>query len=603
MKNKNLFMKTSIFLEDLPFRFVENKYFRIFAHNLNPNFKIPEKNQLKTLYIDHQNEIKDQVLSSLASAAHFSVTSNLWTTQYQAKSFIGLTCHYLDANMRSKSIKLGIYKLQFDNNAENLATFLRNKLNEYGIYERLYFMAVDNSILMRKCCQSLKIEYLGCINQLLHLIVNRFLNMHIRRKNSSNKIIESSKETNLAIEYKRDDSSNDENNDFYEDLSDDEDYDGKDNNDSLDELSAEYRNPLGLEFFPEFKEYSAQELETLEIMNGLLRKIKRLVSAFNKHTYLSNKLLEKQKHCENPVMFNFQEQELDTYMNSDCLLIDRYIQLKSQAEQVIREQAISNNKKTIYHKYQKLFLSQQELDAVALLRDILKPFLFVIKTLKTHKYSRIDLIIHSVLYIRYKISEFTHENELHTNQIKSLMLNSFNFYVEKTELFSNRLLICAALLSPKYRSFRFSLPNEKQNFIKIGKEFLIETLIKINKLQETDSPGSDQTLASNKSFFAESISDVNGECIKNGKHCYSAVERELCLYMKDESRSDFIEYWQTKKSQYPLLFKVAQVVYSCPATSIPNELVITENSFVKKSNCLTHQAFEKLLQIYGGLIL
>jgi len=442
-------------------------------------------------------------------------------------------------------------------------------------------MVVDNSILMRKCCQLLKIEHLGCINQLLHLIVNRFLNINIHRKNSSHKIIDSTKEIDLTIEYKKDDSSND----------------------SLDELSAEYRNELRLEFFPEYKEYSFQELETLEIMNGILQKMKRLVSAFHKHTYLSNKLLEKQKHCENPLTFNFQEQELDVCLNSTCLLIDRYIQLKSQAEQVIREQAKSNNKKTIYHKYQKTFLTQQELDTVVLLRDILKPFLFVTKTLKTHKYLRIDLVIHSVLYIRYKINELTHENEMHTNQIKSLMLNSFNFYVEKIELFSNRLLICAALLSPKYRSFRFSLTNEKQNFIKIGKEFLMETLKTINKMQDTDSPGSDQTLTSNKSFFVESVSDVNDGCIKNFKHCYSAVERELCLYMKDESRNDFIEYWQAKKSEYPLLFKVARVIYSCPATSIPSEFVFTQNSFAKNSSCLTHQAFEKLLQIYGGLTL
>ena len=113
-------------------------------HQLNPDFKIPEKNQLKTLYNDHHNETKDKVLNSLAPIEHFCVTSNLWTTQYQTKSYIGLTCHYLDVNMRSKSIKLGIFQLNFENNAENLAEFLRNKLNEYGIYERLYFMVVDN---------------------------------------------------------------------------------------------------------------------------------------------------------------------------------------------------------------------------------------------------------------------------------------------------------------------------------------------------------------------------------------------------------------------------------------------------------------------------
>ena len=574
-------------------------------HQLNPDFKIPEKNQLKTLYNDHHNETKDKVLNSLAPIEHFCVTSNVWTTQYQTKSYIGSTCHYLDVNMRSKSIKLGIFQLNFENNAENLAEFLRNKLNEYGIYERLYFMVVDNSILMRKCCQSLNSEFLGCINHLLHLIVNRFLNVHNRnhRKSSFHKL------TNVAepiSEYKKEVSCNFDN-EVYEDnidddYNDDEDHHQNDENDPLNEL-FEYKDPIRLDIFPQFKEYSGLELEILELMNGILKKMKCLVSAFNKYSYLNNQLLEKQKNLENPLTFNFKDQELETSINiTICHQIERYIQLKSQAEEVIREQAKSNNKKTIYHKYQKTFLTQSELDVVVVLRDMLKPFLFVAKTLKNHKFLRIDLVIHSILYIRYKISEFTHENEQHINQIKSLMLNSFNFYVEKFELLSNRLIISAALLSPKYRSFRFSLPSEKQNFIRIGKEFIMETLIKINRLHETDHSGSDKTLRSNLSFFTELHSDENGYN-RHIKHVYSALENEFSHYMKDESRSDFVEYWQTKKLEYPLLFRVARVIFSCPATSSPNELVLMENSFANKSNCLTHQAFEKLLQIYGGLIL
>jgi len=56
------------------------------------------------------------------------------------------------------------------------------------------------------------------------------------------------------------------------------------------------------------------------------------------------------------------------------------------------------------------------------------------------------------------------------------MLNSLNFYIEKYEILTNNLLVKAGFLSPKHRAFNNSTLDEKENFIKISKDNLIEEI-------------------------------------------------------------------------------------------------------------------------------
>ena len=84
---------------------------------------------------------------------------------------------------------------------------------------------------------------------------------------------------------------------------------------------------------------------------------------------------------------------------------------------------------------------------------------------------------------------------------KCLLLNSFNFYVQKYEIFTNPLLITAGFLNPQYRSFKKSTPNEQKDFFDISKQYLLKLAKDLNKLElkekECISPS---ILTSNSSF-------------------------------------------------------------------------------------------------------
>ena len=156
------------------------------------------------------------------------------------------------------------------------------------------------------------------------------------------------------------------------------------------------------------------------------------------------------------------------------------------------------------------------------------------------------------------------------------------------------MLCCAALLSPKYKSFRFSTPDEKKNFIQISKEFMKKN----TKLQEAaaEEIRTLMTTKSNASFYAES---------QAAGHSTNRLENELNTYLKDEIKMEFSEYWLKKKLEYPLLFKLARLVFSCPATSMSSELdfLSCRDQFCsKKIKQFTPQTLEKLMEIYGGLI-
>ena len=96
-------------------------------------------------------------------------------------------------------------------------------------------MAVDNASVMKKTCEKLKKEFVGCLNHLLNLIVRGFFNSKIIQGESDN------------------------------DLSDDE-----------DELN-----------------YSDKHSDALKTVGSILKKIKKIVYLFNMSTHLRQQLISR----------------------------------------------------------------------------------------------------------------------------------------------------------------------------------------------------------------------------------------------------------------------------------------------------------------------
>ena len=239
------------------------------------------------------------------------------------------------------------------------------------------------------------------------------------------------------------------------------------------------------------------------------------------------------------------------------------------------------------------------MELAKIVRDLLKPFLFVTKLLSSENQTTLDMVLHVSLYLRHKITTFECENE-NTESVKSLLLNSFNFYMEKYEIWTNQMIVTACFLNPNYRSFKFGTEDEKKDFNNVSKAYLLK-LYKTHYSSYSENepekvPSTPFSAASNESFFCKESTEETSESKSN-------LENEIVLYLKDDYLDELSKYWISKKSVYPILFKLARIILTCPGTSVPSERLFSNASdqMWAKRNRLSSSSFEKLMLIYSSL--
>ncbi len=119
--------------------------------------------------------MRELMIKKLSALEFISITTDLWTSKYQKKSYGGFTAHGISINMKPIAIKLGIHEISIAHTAENLEIFIKKVLRDFSIYEKVLFYAVDNASVMRKCFTNMKKDFIGCFNHL-------FLDLKVVRK-------------------------------------------------------------------------------------------------------------------------------------------------------------------------------------------------------------------------------------------------------------------------------------------------------------------------------------------------------------------------------------------------------------------------------------
>lgn len=114
-------------------------------------------------------------------------------------------------------------------------------MNAFNVFNKVNFMAVDNASVMKKACQKLNKEHIGCLNHLLNLIVKRFFNSKLIQR--------------PLIEDEDDPDTNNE----FEDIFEDEVDELEDLSDSEEEL-----------------DYSVTQQEALKSVGSIIKKVKKL---------------------------------------------------------------------------------------------------------------------------------------------------------------------------------------------------------------------------------------------------------------------------------------------------------------------------------------
>jgi hypothetical protein len=91
----------------LPFRCVENKYFKKFSEGLKSTYKMPNRKKISILVDNYYDKKKKRVEEKLKEVEKITLTTDCWSS-VQNFSYLALTAHYLNPKMKIESLCLAV---------------------------------------------------------------------------------------------------------------------------------------------------------------------------------------------------------------------------------------------------------------------------------------------------------------------------------------------------------------------------------------------------------------------------------------------------------------------------------------------------------------
>lgn len=145
--NKLLFM---IAKDNLPYQVVEKEGFQTFMKAVAPLYKIPSRSTVTTLMTAKYEFLSNMIKKQLSTVQHLSLTADIWTDPLNAKSYLGVTVHFLD-NETHKSVTIGVTELDERHTAENLEKWLLDIVESWGINkDSIVAFVSDNAANIKK---------------------------------------------------------------------------------------------------------------------------------------------------------------------------------------------------------------------------------------------------------------------------------------------------------------------------------------------------------------------------------------------------------------------------------------------------------------------
>ena len=160
-----------------PFRLVDSDDDRCHIRLLNPNVDIPSRKRLLK-YIDCLfTKTQDKLIERFRTIKMFAITTDTWTHSLNSRSYISVTGHYLNKELRSfkqESVVLGVREFREYHTSENLAAKIESILDERSIPKGKVVAVVSDGA--PNICSAIKHSFgrnrsLWCFAHQLNLIV------------------------------------------------------------------------------------------------------------------------------------------------------------------------------------------------------------------------------------------------------------------------------------------------------------------------------------------------------------------------------------------------------------------------------------------------
>ena len=142
---KNLIIRCN-----LPLNLVEKPAFRDFMKECNLKYRPVSTKRLKHDVIPSLTSIVlTRIHEKLNTVDHVTLTVDIWSDR-RCRSFIGITCHFIDQNMNLQAYLIDFLRLKSLHTSENIQQMTDEVLERFNIKKKVYRIVTDNASSMIK---------------------------------------------------------------------------------------------------------------------------------------------------------------------------------------------------------------------------------------------------------------------------------------------------------------------------------------------------------------------------------------------------------------------------------------------------------------------
>lgn len=232
--------------------------------------------------------------------------------------------------------------------------------------------------------------------------------------------------------------------------------------------------------------------------------------------------------------------------------------------------------------------------------EILRPFFKLTKVLSAQKYTTNSIILQACYYLKKKLN--VKQTDPILNQFQASLRDSLDFYLKKYGILTDNFLCTSTLLNPEYKDLGHCNEEEKKGIIKRATSF-ITGYYDIATLSSESESGNDSA-DSNDSFKAKKNSKNKKKANINNDDYLGIIETELELYLKTPLNDQtYDQFWLSHQGKFPYIARVARMVLTPPATSVPSERVFSAaaNQIWARRNRLAASSVEKIMFLLNNL--
>ncbi|KAJ3688631.1 hypothetical protein LUZ61_017795 [Rhynchospora tenuis] len=131
---------------EYPFNSATHHFFKVFATDLQPLFKMPARTTLRTDCMGVYEEEKLKLYELFGRMdCKVSFTSDLWTCKGKDRGFMALTCHYIDDDWKLRKRLLTFTPMPSPHTGKHISEAIYDKLVLWNLDKKTFSLVLDNA--------------------------------------------------------------------------------------------------------------------------------------------------------------------------------------------------------------------------------------------------------------------------------------------------------------------------------------------------------------------------------------------------------------------------------------------------------------------------